>query len=644
MILKIYKLGEIYKIYNVNDIDDLDELFKSFPMTLEIAKNSFTLTDVLHNIANYFSNMSAWTAYVEDPWTEAKHASDDEEEYEKLQKDVGRVTFPNILPKETRMDQEVASFPASGKNTYIKKQIAAKLKVQDTDIPDIIQHYYSDEDKGGTANTKDGTYQFKNIHAGRYISEHEGFHGLINKLSNHLGIKKSYIYDRMNLLIPQKIQNHLRNGLLKRNYNNKYDQDSELIPALRDALVNPKFRNQIFDNKIDQKVMSEMKQVFKNIKHFANNATVDDFKSKTPDPQDLEKTKKELKNKGIHITGNINKSAMLHKDFFKYKKYRYRHNNHIQKSLTDISSSVRTEGRAFVSLDGDNIGASVERAAMSDDLSTIIRQSQKIHDGAMVIAKWAKEHDGDLYISGGDDVAFTMPKKYIPLLPDLKDLYHENTGFTVTIGVGNTISQAGRAMLYGKLHGKDQVNVFTEEVNEYLKRVSKKISPEEKLREEGLIKSNTGKLFRKIVRKIKGTEVPKTGIPHVASIAVVDGDKLLMGKRNDNGKWTLPGGHLEPGENPKEGAIRELKEETNIKPRYIFKLGSRKITCEDGKDRVIHVFGALGEYKPSSKNDPDKEVKKWNWINTKEDLTDDIMNNLHSPKNVTLNLLGLQEE
>ena len=43
-----------------------------------------------------------------------------------------------------------------------------------------------------------------------------------------------------------------------------------------------------------------------------------------------------------------------------------------------------------------------------------------------------------------------------------------------------------------------------------------------------------------------------------------DENKLLMGVRTESGKWTLPGGHLEDHETPKQAAVRELKEETNI--------------------------------------------------------------------------------
>ena len=41
-------------------------------------------------------------------------------------------------------------------------------------------------------------------------------------------------------------------------------------------------------------------------------------------------------------------------------------------------------------------------------------------------------------------------------------------------------------------------------------------------------------------------------------------DDILMGKRNDNGLYTQPGGHLDKGECPYVGAIRELKEETGL--------------------------------------------------------------------------------
>lgn len=156
------------------------------------------------------------------------------------------------------------------------------------------------------------------------------------------------------------------------------------------------------------------------------------------------------------------------------------------------SISVRTEGRKFVSLDGDNIGASVERAAMADDLDTIVSQSEKIADGQKVIRDWAKKHQADIYIDGGDDIAFTLPEKHIKDLEDLKESYAKVTGFTVTIGVGDTISRAGHAMLFGKLNGKNQINDWSPEVDKKLAEISRKMTPEEKLADHNLLPGGKG--------------------------------------------------------------------------------------------------------------------------------------------------------
>ena len=40
---------------------------------------------------------------------------------------------------------------------------------------------------------------------------------------------------------------------------------------------------------------------------------------------------------------------------------------------------------------------------------------------------------------------------------------------------------------------------------------------------------------------------------------------LLMVERSDGHGWALPGGHVEPGEDPQDAAVRELSEETGIR-------------------------------------------------------------------------------
>jgi len=52
-----------------------------------------------------------------------------------------------------------------------------------------------------------------------------------------------------------------------------------------------------------------------------------------------------------------------------------------------------------------------------------------------------------------------------------------------------------------------------------------------------------------------------------AGALVVNGDRLLLVKRGIQpfkGFWDIPGGFLDEGEHPRDGAIREVKEETNL--------------------------------------------------------------------------------
>lgn len=52
-------------------------------------------------------------------------------------------------------------------------------------------------------------------------------------------------------------------------------------------------------------------------------------------------------------------------------------------------------------------------------------------------------------------------------------------------------------------------------------------------------------------------------------IIVKHKDKVLLCKRGPKeslpNQWSVPSGHLEKGEDPKEGALREFTEETNLK-------------------------------------------------------------------------------
>ncbi len=49
-----------------------------------------------------------------------------------------------------------------------------------------------------------------------------------------------------------------------------------------------------------------------------------------------------------------------------------------------------------------------------------------------------------------------------------------------------------------------------------------------------------------------------------SAVAIINDNKILMLKRRDNSKWTMPGGTLEMDENMVECAVREVKEELGL--------------------------------------------------------------------------------
>ena len=80
------------------------------------------------------------------------------------------------------------------------------------------------------------------------------------------------------------------------------------------------------------------------------------------------------------------------------------------------------------------------------------------------------------------------------------------------------------------------------------------------------------------------------------------------------GQWSVPMGHIEPGENEVECAAREYLEETGGRLKNLVQVG--EITFEDANGSYIQLSIFFGEVDPSHQP-PESEVVRWTDI---EDL------------------------
>ncbi len=151
--------------------------------------------------------------------------------------------------------------------------------------------------------------------------------------------------------------------------------------------------------------------------------------------------------------------------------------------------------------------------------------------------------------------------------------------------------------------------------------------------------------------KAKHGHKPDKPMKRVATVAVMHGERLLMGKRRDNGKYTTPGGHLEAGEDFATGAARELEEESGIKaPKGEIEAISepKTVTKPDGEKIQVQPFLYVVNEKPETTmtDDPDAEVHRWKWVDIEKGLPADVAKSLHVPlkDNVLTAALGLCAE
>ena len=109
------------------------------------------------------------------------------------------------------------------------------------------------------------------------------------------------------------------------------------------------------------------------------------------------------------------------------------------------------------------------------------------------------------------------------------------------------------------------------------------------------------------------------------ALIVDDRDNILMGRRNDNQKITVPAGKAYSKEDPYRAMARELKEETGLDAVDMQLVGSK---WDKDRNLILYLFKVtIDPNQPIDvSGDPDLECPSWSYQNP-----NDVVEELHVP-------------
>jgi hypothetical protein len=124
--------------------------------------------------------------------------------------------------------------------------------------------------------------------------------------------------------------------------------------------------------------------------------------------------------------------------------------------------------RLFLALDADNAGRNVGQAVLMDDAQMLHDISQKIDAGTNAVKDMILALGGQIISAGGDEMTAMLDPQHESKIEEMRAKYEEITGFSASIGLGNSLSQAGKALIAAKLTGKDKTVRYDQSVEDII--------------------------------------------------------------------------------------------------------------------------------------------------------------------------------
>jgi len=127
-------------------------------------------------------------------------------------------------------------------------------------------------------------------------------------------------------------------------------------------------------------------------------------------------------------------------------------------------------GFVYLNLNGDEIGENIGNAVASNDEEGLGQMSNTLKDAHRAFEEWIESVGGMVIVSSGDESLCKIPAEAYneETIEGLRQQYEQMTGHTATVGVGNSMSEAAKALIYGKMNEKNQVVQYDPMIEDYI--------------------------------------------------------------------------------------------------------------------------------------------------------------------------------
>lgn len=125
-------------------------------------------------------------------------------------------------------------------------------------------------------------------------------------------------------------------------------------------------------------------------------------------------------------------------------------------------------GNVYIAINGDDVGTRIGNAIANDDHQDLANASATIDQAHKKIDEWADGVGGKKITGSGDEAIYLVPDDALAHMDSIRQDYQDSSGHGLTVGVGASMSQASKALIYGKMNGKNQTIHYDPNMEDYL--------------------------------------------------------------------------------------------------------------------------------------------------------------------------------